>query len=84
MKTGDSAPGPVSRRGLMALGATTGIAAAMPVRAATKTTSVAAKAGSSIDPASVQLLFADLQSPLVAGSKTQPPERLERAAAARG
>lgn len=81
MKTGCSAPGPVSRRGLMALGTTAGVAAAMPVQASMATASVVAKSGSLIDPGSVQLLFADLQSPLVAGSKTQPPDRLERAAA---
>lgn len=72
---------PVSRRGLMAIGATAGMAAAMPVHAATATVAGRGTPGSLIEPGSVQLLFADLQSPLVAGSRTQPPDRLERAAA---
>ena len=33
-----------------------------------------------LDPATVQILFADLQSPIVARSKTNPPQSLSRAA----
>jgi nicotinamidase-related amidase len=33
-----------------------------------------------IDPATVQILFADLQPPIVARSKTNPPQNLSRAA----
>jgi hypothetical protein len=33
-----------------------------------------------LDPATVQLLFADLQPPIVARSKTNPPQSLSRAA----
>ena len=33
-----------------------------------------------LDPATVQILFADLQPPIVARSKTNPPQSLGRAA----
>jgi hypothetical protein len=33
-----------------------------------------------LDPATVQILFADLQPPIVARSKTNPPQSLSRAA----
>ena len=33
-----------------------------------------------LDPATVQVLFADLQPPIVARSKTNPPQSLSRAA----
>ena len=33
-----------------------------------------------LDPATVQILFADLQSPIVARSKTNPPDNLTSAA----
>ena len=71
----------VSRRNLIAFGAIAGVAGALPSAAVGQERGGAVTAGSRMDPNTVQLLFADLQTPLVAGSKTQPPDRLERAAA---
>ncbi len=71
----------LSRRGLMGLGVAAGVATGMPSAANGRKADHHATAGSRIDSALVQILFADLQVPLVAGSKTQPPDRLERASA---
>lgn len=65
----------------MAFGASAGAAAALPSPAVGQEPRGGGTEASRIDPATVQLLFADLQAPLVSGSTTQPPDRLERAAA---
>lgn len=76
----------IGRRRFFGAGAAAAAAIALgggagPADAVAKPTVTGLRAGSRLDPHSMQILFADLQIPLVSGSKTTPPADLTKSAA---